>query len=482
MSALMAARLRDDVLAAHLAHAMGLSPEASRALRSVTQARHAKPGAAPVLNLAFTDDCPASHMPRRITSPLDGSWVPVRAHRAPSNLHAHNWMRATNGSNPAAEGTLAAVLRFNRQPDRLFALTAGHVCGATNRVSRGDQMVYLAETGIATGFEGVLLDWQPNFVRRDSSCLLDAGIAELQPDALGDLHAQQDWWPTGVGSAPSSAELRLRTRGKQVVGQYQGVSHVELTVCGTYRYVLQSAFTWIPTEATEAGDSGAAIFNERDELVGIHAGGSPAGQGHVAYGVPIERILSWADASVVRRGEALAPLQAMVQPAMVAKAVPIKPSSVAEPGAADKEEVMILARTLYGEAAGEGAAGMEAVAHVVLNRVDANRWWGRSIQGVCLQNYQFSCWNQNTPMRQKLLGLQTTNAVFKQAIDIARRLVSLHRQGLSDSAMHAERVRADHTNGATHYYAPRLVATPRWAQGKQRCARIGGHDFFKGIA
>jgi len=27
-----------------------------------------------------------------------------------------------------------------------------------------------------------------------------------------------------------------------------------------------------------------------------------------------------------------------------------------------------------------------------------------------------------------------------------------------------------------------VVSTPNWAQGKTPCARIGGHEFFKGIA
>jgi len=46
----------------------------------------------------------------------------------------------------------------------------------------------------------------------------------------------------------------------------------------------------------------------------------------------------------------------------------------------------------------------------------------------------------------------------------------------------AARARGDPTNGATHYYARQLMRPPAWSVGRQPCARIGGHDFFKGIA
>ena len=38
-----------------------------------------------------------------------------------------------------------------------------------------------------------------------------------------------------------------------------------------------------------------------------------------------------------------------------------------------------LARTLWGEARGEGRAGMQAVANVIRNRAARPGWWGRSV-------------------------------------------------------------------------------------------------------
>ena len=58
----------------------------------------------------------------------------------------------------------------------------------------------------------------------------------------------------------------------------------------------------------------------------------------------------------------------------------------------------VLARTLYGEARGEGLPGIEAVACVILNRVAFAKargryWWGNTVSQVCLKPGQFSCWN-----------------------------------------------------------------------------------------
>lgn len=84
------------------------------------------------------------------------------------------------------------------------------------------------------------------------------------------------------------------------------------------------------------------------------------------------------------------------------------------------EIVEILARTLWGEARGEGVIGMEAVAWVVLNRRTVARqearrqiqrfghlrkryWWGDTILKICRKPYQFSCWNMDDPNMAKML-------------------------------------------------------------------------------
>ena len=59
----------------------------------------------------------------------------------------------------------------------------------------------------------------------------------------------------------------------------------------------------------------------------------------------------------------------------------------------------ILARTLWGEARGEGPAGQIAVAWTIRNRVFDGKeksWWGEGYAGVCQKPWQFSCWNRNS--------------------------------------------------------------------------------------
>jgi spore germination cell wall hydrolase CwlJ-like protein len=117
-------------------------------------------------------------------------------------------------------------------------------------------------------------------------------------------------------------------------------------------------------------------------------------------------------------------------------------------------------RTIWGEARGEGATGMRAVAHVIRNRVKDGRW-GSTPAAVCLAPMQFSCWNPHDPNRRQILELDETSFSF-------------------DMAQNAWwRVDDDITHGATHY---RVIGTPAsWADGLTPCAVIGHHEFFKDV-
>ncbi len=69
----------------------------------------------------------------------------------------------------------------------------------------------------------------------------------------------------------------------------------------------------------------------------------------------------------------------------------------------------ILARTLWGEARGEGTAGQIAVARTIRNRVfdgKTNSWWGEGYAGECQKPYQFSCWNKTDSNYQFLIGVK----------------------------------------------------------------------------
>ena len=133
--------------------------------------------------------------------------------------------------------------------------------------------------------------------------------------------------------------------------------------------------------------------------------------------------------------------------------------------AAHKTEAVIdiLARTLWGEARGEGTIGMQAVANVIINRAANPSWWGSNIMQVCRRPYQFSCWNDGDPNRSQLKSVTEKDLYFATALRIACRA--------------AYGALEDITNGADHYHAAGI--TPGWAKGQTPVAVIGNHIFYK---
>lgn len=127
----------------------------------------------------------------------------------------------------------------------------------------------------------------------------------------------------------------------------------------------------------------------------------------------------------------------------------------------------VLARTICGEARGQGDAGMSAVANVVMNRVAKPCWWGATVKEVCLKPYQFSAWNVGDPNRAVILNLDDTHSIYNDALAIARQAIAGELP--------------DATNGATYYFA-KGTPEPKWAFGKDPCAAIGGQLFFNNIS
>lgn len=132
-------------------------------------------------------------------------------------------------------------------------------------------------------------------------------------------------------------------------------------------------------------------------------------------------------------------------------------------------EIDVLARTIWGEARGEGDQGMTAVACVILNRVAVARsrggryWWGGNVIGVCQKPSQFSCWNRNDANFAKVQAVDNRDIHFATAQRIARRAVL----GLV----------TDITMGATHYHTRDIA--PYWARGNDPCVTIGRHIFYR---
>lgn len=133
--------------------------------------------------------------------------------------------------------------------------------------------------------------------------------------------------------------------------------------------------------------------------------------------------------------------------------------------AARLSELEIFARTIWGEARGEGVAGMRAVAAVIMNRVASSRYPG-SVRGVCLQPFQFSVWNDDDVNGPRALAVGMSDAAYVTALETAQ-LALVGR--LSDP-----------TGGALHYAASSI--RPSWARGAQVSAVIGNHTFYVGVA
>ena len=133
----------------------------------------------------------------------------------------------------------------------------------------------------------------------------------------------------------------------------------------------------------------------------------------------------------------------------------------------------VMARTIYGEARGEGVQGMQAVGWVIRNRSEIDLWgdgrpdwWGETIQEVCFKKWQFSCWNFGDPNRIKLVKLSTLNPMYKLCLNAA-------------AAVLVENLPADPTKGACHYHHIRL--RPDWATEAQPSLRLFNHLFYAGI-
>jgi spore germination cell wall hydrolase CwlJ-like protein len=128
-------------------------------------------------------------------------------------------------------------------------------------------------------------------------------------------------------------------------------------------------------------------------------------------------------------------------------------------GANRDSDVVCLALTIYHEARGERVAGREAVAQVVLNRMQRTGQTACQIVYERRGNRPQFMWTQFSPNRR----VPRDEKAWGDALALADR-------------MFTDRP-SDHTGGATHFYN-RRVAAPAWAQ--QRASRtIDSHVFVR---
>ena len=128
-----------------------------------------------------------------------------------------------------------------------------------------------------------------------------------------------------------------------------------------------------------------------------------------------------------------------------------------------------MARTLYGEARGEGLIGIEAVANVIINRVALSKkytlWWGKTIPEVCLKPFQFSCWTPSDNNFYQLIRVTQADATFRMCQRVAQRAIS--------------GTLTDITKGATHYH--RKDVSPAWARKLTPVFEYKNHLFYREV-
>ncbi len=124
-------------------------------------------------------------------------------------------------------------------------------------------------------------------------------------------------------------------------------------------------------------------------------------------------------------------------------------------------QIDYMARTIYGEARGEGTKGMQAVANVIMNRVSKGGWYGATIKDVVLKPYQFSCWNDNDV--NKTVIINASDKQLSTAKNIAQNVVNGNLP--------------DITGGATNYHANNIC--PQWSLSMTKTVSIGKHIFYK---
>jgi hypothetical protein len=145
-----------------------------------------------------------------------------------------------------------------------------------------------------------------------------------------------------------------------------------------------------------------------------------------------------------------------------------------------EQEIDVAARTMWGEARGEGQVGMHAVGCVIQNRRDAAREYERhlkhahylygngSLTGVCRAPFQFSCWptKKDTNKRAAIETVTDDDPEFEIALRIAQHVYDGDLEPI--------------VGRSTHYLTHALYLSPecpKWAK-KMRLYRVFGNHVF----
>lgn len=137
---------------------------------------------------------------------------------------------------------------------------------------------------------------------------------------------------------------------------------------------------------------------------------------------------------------------------------------------ASKEAQQFLALTMWGEARSHGEAGMRAVGHVIMNRLQTNkRDFGNDVREVVRDRKQFSCWNSNDPNKKIMMNIGNLkpDSQDRRMWEIAQEVASEILTGQSK----------DPTHDSLFYHTSNIK--PYWTKGVAPVAHIASHVFYQ---
>lgn len=137
----------------------------------------------------------------------------------------------------------------------------------------------------------------------------------------------------------------------------------------------------------------------------------------------------------------------------------------------DDTEVVLLSRTIYGEAGGESKEAKVAVGWAIRNRLeDSKKRWGDTHHDVILKPFQYQPFNDpNSKVFKKITDPALDNPIenkgWHESYEVAKAVIDSRE--------------ADPTQGANHFYSKNAQNVPSWADENKFTVEIGNTRFYK---
>ncbi len=398
-----------------------------------------------------------------------------------------------NQRDPEKMGTVDCLMHTGSGTNRsYYLLTCAHVLAGRSDTEKGDPIVWKDFEGEDL-VVGELRRWTTR--NRNDNALLsaDAALVEIKPELAKKILPKINL-PTQITGQISIGDKVSIHGGNSQKSYRLTIVDSDFAVPEGFRsgnlglkYRYFGTMLCAPTNGSPInGDSGSAVFDQQGRLVGVYFLGATDSDGNPrAAFFPIEKIrlalnheATGFEPIVLTRANipadwaselAIEPPAPAEEISITEPSTPVTTEPTAEIELDDlSNDHIVLAKTLWGEARGEGEAGQIAVAAVILNRLRQNKVqrFGGTIAEVCQKPLQFSCWNVDDPNLGKMNNLTTSDRDYAACLNVARRAIA------------GELV--DPTNSSDHYHHTNITAS--WSNGHTPAKTIGHHNFYNDIS